>query len=312
MTEDFDLRRHDALFASRCTAAEWERIRAFRDQPNFMAGPRRHEGTMRPFFAHNLILNKVVTEAWRFQILVFTLYLDSVRDPSVPRSGLTVANLQRICTQLQLASPGRVYAFLNVMKFGGYLSAQRSTSDSRLVHLTPTPRFLEIVEEWNDNIFASIDAASGSDLVGDKARFPDLGREMRTRGAEGLLAGWLPLDPFPEVFHFASTDGGWLLMEHIVLRSITGDQQLQRGPVQLSIRSLAKQFSGSRSNLLRLLDRAYEMDLLDEPPGVNGLVRPSSRLCCAFLTFMASFLGFFEMHTKAALAARTPELLACD
>ena len=42
------------------------------------------------------------------------------------------------------------------------------------------------------------------------------------------------------------------------------------------------------------------------------LVRPSSRLAYAFLTFMASFLGFFEMHTKAALAARSPELLACD
>ena len=234
---------------------------------------------------------------------MFTLYLHATRDADDPASGLTVANLQRICRRLDLASPGRVYAFLNVMKLGGYLVARRSAADNRVVQLEPTARFMQIVEEWNDNIFASIDAATGSNLLAARQDYPELGREMRIRGAVGLLAGWLPLDPFPEVFHFAASDGGWLLMERVVLASLEGEETLRRNPVELSIRSAAQQFSGSRSNLLRLLRSGHELGLLDQPPG-SGAIHFSDRMTCAFLAFMASLLGYFQVHAQAALAAR--------
>ncbi|PLK27497.1 hypothetical protein [Novosphingobium sp. TH158] len=303
MSDCLDIRKHDALFASRMPEAEWNRIVAFRNLPRFLDGVRRHEGVMQPFFAYNLILNKVVAEVWRFQILVFTLYLHATRDPGDPRSGLTVANLQRVCRQLGLASPGRVSAFLNVMKLGGYLTPVRSKLDSRVVHLEPTGRFMAIVEEWNDNIFASVDAAAGSNLLEIRRDFPELGREMRIRGAQGLLAGWQPIDPFPEVLHFAASDGGWLLMEHVALASITGDAELRRSAVELSIRSAAGRFGGSRSNLLRLLASGHEQGLLDEPPGRTGQIRFSDLMICSFLTFMASFLGYFQMHAQAAIDA---------
>lgn len=301
--EVLDLSIYDDMFASRMPPQEWDRIRTFRSQPNFLDGVRKHEGIMQPFFAHNFILNRVVTEIWRFQMLVFALYLDSTRDPDDARSGLTVANLQRICGKLGLASPGRVFAFLNVMKVGGYLSSVRSSKDARVIHLVPTARFMAIVEEWNDNIFASIDAAAGSDLVGQRVLRPQLGQEMRTRGAIGLLDGWLPLDPFPEGCHFASSDGGWLLMERVVLDSIQDDWILRPNPVELSIRSAASQFGCSRTNLLRLLDEGFEMGLVEERPRNGGGIRFSKLMISAFLTFMASFLGYFQLHTHAALAA---------
>lgn len=305
-----DLAAHDAEFAARMDASAWARIRRFRDYPRFLDGVRRHEGVMQPFFANNLVLNRVVTEVWRFQILVFTLYLHATRDAADPRSGLTVGNLQRICAKLNLASPGRVNALLNIMKFGGYLAASRSQGDSRVVQLEPTLRFMAIVEEWNANIFASIDAATagadqrryGPDMLADlHARHPELGRGMRTHGAEGLLDGWSPIDPFTEVIHFAASDGGWLMMEHLVLRAMKGGNSICITPVALNMRATARQFGGSRSNLMRLLETGYEIGLLDEPPRGGSNVVLSSRMVCSFLTFMASFLGYFEESAAAAL-----------
>ncbi len=307
MTEFLDLGAHDDLFAARTTPADWARIAAFRDRPHFLDGVRRHEGVMQPFFAHNFILNRVVTEVWRFQMLVFTLFLADTRDPADPRTGLTVGNLQRICAAKKLASAGRVTAFLNIMKLGGYLAASRSTIDSRVVHLEPTALFTRIVEEWNDNIFAAIDAASAGaasplgSLVALRARHPALGRLMRTSGAEGLLAGWDPLGPFPETYHFAATDGGWLMIEHLVIRAIAGQTRVHIEPVALTMRAAAKQFGGSRSNLMRALDSGYATGLLDEPPRGGSHVVLSPRMACAFLAFMASFLGYFEQHARIAL-----------
>ena len=306
MAEHLDIRAHDALFASRTSPGEWTRIAAFRDHPAFLDGVRRHENVMQPFFAHNLILNRVVTEVWRFQILVILLYQHDIRDARDPRTGLTITNLQRSCARLDLASPGRVHAFLNIMKLGGYLVAARSPIDSRVVHLEPTPRFMAIVEEWNDQIFAAIDAAvpEGA-LTGLRARHPELGRHMRTSGAEGLIAGWDPLGPFPEVFHFASSDGGWLMMEHLVLRAMRPDNRIRIEPVALNMRATARQFGGSRSNLIRMLEAGYELGLLELPPRGGSCILLSSRMTCAFLAFMASFLGYFQHHSGIALARIT-------
>jgi hypothetical protein len=305
MAKRLDITAYDTHFATRTSAEDWARIVTFRDSPRFMAGVRRHEGVMQPFFAHNLILNKVVTEVWRFQMLVFTLYLHDTRNPLDPRSGLTVTNLQKICTQLNLASPGRVYAFLNIMRVGGYLTSVRVPEDSRVTRLEPTARFIEIVEEWNDNIFAAIDAAAPEgDLLGQRQQHPQLGRMMRTSGAEGLLAGWLPLDPFPEVFHFAAADGGWLLMEHIALCSIRDGREMEMAidGIALDLRAYAKQFGGSRSNLQRLLESGYELGLLEASPRSGTHVAFSPQMVCAFLGFMSSFLSFFQIHSRIALA----------
>lgn len=294
--------QHDDLFASR-SGADWDRIVAFRNLPHFLDGARRHEGVMAPFFINNLILNKVVLEAWRFQMIVFTLYLHSTRDPADPRSGLTVGNLSRICKQLELASSGRVFAFLNIMKLGGYLTSVRSPLDSRIVHLEPTPRFVATVEEWNDGIFAAIDAAAqNANVAGLRALYPELGEGMRVSGAEGLLAGWKPLDPFPEVTHFANADGGWMLMERAVAASLRDPAGLSVAPLSVNLRHHARDFAGSRSNLRRLLEGAYDLGLLDAPPQGGAHIILSSRMLCAFLSFIASYLGYFHHHTKIALA----------
>jgi hypothetical protein len=302
MAENFDISRHDALFASRMTANEWQRILAFRNLPDFLAGIRTHEGAMLPFFTRDRFINKLATEEWRFQMIVFTLYLHETRIEGDPRTGLSVSNFQRVTKSLKLASAGRAYAFLNIMKLAGYLSSDRDSIDARVIRLAPTPLFLGIVEEWNNNIFAAIDAADPeSQLLQLSQRHPDLGRKMRTSGAEEILDGWVAMAPFPEVHHFAAADGGWMLMESIISASLHGTPPTSIESASLNLRECAHSFGGSRTNLKRLLDRAYDLGLLDFPAREGAPIRFSSVMICSFLTFMASFLGTFQRHSRIGL-----------
>ena len=71
------------------------------------------------------------------------------------------------------------------------------------------------------------------------------------------------------------------------------------------MRAAATQFGGSRTNLIRTLEAGHELGLLAAPPRGGGHIVPSSRMACAFLAFMASFLGYFQHHTRIALARIT-------
>lgn len=302
MVDHIDIGAFDDEFAARMTPPEWHRIATFRNHPHFLKGVARHDGAMRPLFGNNFLLSKVVTEAWRFQILTFILYLHEAFGVDDPHNGLTLSNLQKICSRLGLASPGRVYAYLNILKLAGYLASERSAIDARVTMLIPTDRFMKIVEQWNDNIFASIDAANpDAALTRWRSVHPELGRGMRTSGAEGLLAGWRPLAAFPEVEHFASSDGGWMMMEYVVARQIGDDGRLRAMPVNLKLRQQAQLFGGSRTNLVRLLDEAAAQGLITEPSkgGQNVVFAP--RMTCAFLAFIASYLSNFEHHARIAL-----------
>jgi hypothetical protein len=204
--EHYNIATFDTVFAARTSAVEWQRILSFRSQPGFAAALPTYAALMPQYFADNTLLNKVVTEAWRFEMLVYTLYLYDTRDPADPGSGLTLSNLQRICAQQNCASKGRVLAILSLMRVGGYLRQQKSELDSRIKHLEPTKKFVPVVEGWNNRIFQIIDAViPEGQLAARHGAEPRFGWDMRRRGAEGLIAGFKLLDPFPEVDHFVSS-----------------------------------------------------------------------------------------------------------
>ena len=162
------------------SAEEWSRILAFRQQPLFHRALPTYAKLMLQYFSDNLILNRVVTEAWRFEMLVYTLYLHDMFDPAVPGSGLTLSNLQDICKRQQCASPGRVTAILGIMRIGGFVRQQSSAGDRRIKHLVPSKKFMDIVEGWNNRIFQIIDAVCPGDNLAETHRsVPHLGRAMR-------------------------------------------------------------------------------------------------------------------------------------
>ena len=278
-------------------------MRSFRDQPHFLDSVLVYDALMPALFVNNFIMNKVVPEAWRFQMLVFTLHLYDTRDPARPTSGLTSSNLKRLCAAQGIASPGRVTAFLGVMRLGGHLARLRSAADNRVVQLQPTATFVAVVEAWNDAIFTILDTVDpGGDFTGQRAAHDRLGWDMRRGGAETLLAGWRPLEPFPEVSHFVSRDGGWVLLTHIVASSLRAHGGTKLEPVAVDLPALGKQFGISRSQLRALLESAHGAGLLDAPPRNGSRVVPSSILVCAYLAWLASYLENYRRCTLAALS----------
>jgi hypothetical protein len=308
MAVGWQLDRFDALFAARVDSRDvgirWPEIAAFRNTPTFLDAVLRYDAISGPFYGHQFLLNKVVPEAWRFQMIVFLLHLHDTRDPADMRSGLTLANFQRVCATLQLASAGRAFAFLNIMRAGGYLERCPAGVDRRVVHLEPTARFIDTVERWNIGIFSLIDTALPSaGLVVAHTSDPLLGRAMRRHSAEKLLAGWRPLAAFPEVEHFAARDGGWMLLARMMALALR--HGIER-PVTIDLALFGKEFGSSRSQLRRILESAHSEGLLEAPPQNGSTIYPSPQLACAFATWLASYLASY--HDSATAAFRSSGL----
>jgi hypothetical protein len=301
LSTPFRLDGFDAELSSRTTAEEWQRILVLRNHPDFLKGLARYGELIPDYFSNNIILNRVVTEAWRFEMLVYCLHLYDTRDPVDPRSGLTVANLQRICARQQCASRGRVLAILGIMRLGGYLRRIKSARDSRVVQLEPSEGFVGVVEGWNRRIFEIIDAiAPEGELARRHAVHPRFGWEMRRRGAEAVLAGWKLLDPFPEVNHFVSRDGGWMLLLTCVAKALEQGGRRDIASVSLDLKIFGARFGVSRSHLRRVLESAFAEGLLDAPPRNGADIRLSGKLVASFLACMASELGFYRGHALTA------------
>jgi hypothetical protein len=296
----FRIHEFDDELASRTTPEEWQRTLSLRDHLDFIKGLFAYSTLMPQYFSDNIILNKVVTEVWRFEILVYTLHLYDTRDPADPRSGLTVSNLQTICAEQKCASRGRVLSILGMMGIAGYLRRIKSAQDSRVMQLEPSAAFVAIVEGWNHRIFQIIDAIIPEGMLAHAhdthQRF---GWEMRRRGAENLLKGWKLLDPYPEVNHFVSKDGGWMLLLTCVAEALRLGGGTRIMPVSIDLAAFGPKFGVSRSHLRRLLESAHAAGLLDAPPRNGGHIQLSGKLVASFLACMASELGHYREQALA-------------
>jgi hypothetical protein len=290
----------DSELAERSNKDECERIIALRSHPRFLEGLKSYAALIPDYFSNNLVLNRVVTEAWRFEILVYLLYLYDTKDSSDPRSGLTLSNLQKLCKQQNVASSGRVLAIVGIMRFGGYLERIKATRDNRVVQLKPSEAFVDIVEGWNYRLLTIIDSIMQEENLTDYySGHPRFGWVMRRRGAEDLIAGWKLLEKFPEVNHFLKSDGGWMLLLTCVAKSLALGAYKTIEPISLDLRFFGATFGVSRSHLRRLLESAFAQGLLDMPPRNGSTILLSERLVASFLTCMASELSFYLLQARA-------------
>ena len=311
MPRRFSLDCNDGEFRTRTTPDEWRRILVLRNHRHFLRGLFAYEELMPAYFANNVILNKVVTEAWRFEMLVYTLHLYDSRDPADPASGLTVANLTRVCARQNCASRGRVAAILGIMQLAGYLHRRRSRTDARIVHLEPSKEFVQVVEGWNQRLLQIIDAIDKTGgLACDHLAYPRFGWDMRERGAQVLLGGWKLLDPFPEVDHFVTRDGGWMLLLSCVAKALRSSNGAEIEPVAFDLGTFGARFGVSRSHLRRLLESAHAIGLLDAPPHNGQHIVLSERLVASFLACQASELGNYRQWALATQKELTRELTA--
>ncbi len=185
---------------------------------------------------------------------------------------------------------------MGLLRLAGYLQSVPSPLDKRVVHLAPTPKFLRLVEAWNRHILACIDTITPeADLLRCHEAHPRFGWDMRECGAQALLAGWRPLDPFPEVFGFFSCNGGFMLLLHAVARTIREGAGREIVPVSIDLAAFGKRFGASRSQLRRLLDHASLRGHLQEPPRSGSHIVLSPLLLSAFVGWTASELGNYRL-----------------
>ena len=271
-----------------------------RNTPLFHAALPAYNTLISNYFAEHAILTRLVTEAWRFEMLVYALHLYDQREPEDSRSGLTTINLQKICAQQKCASAGRVLAMVRVLRVAGYLHRHHSDLDSRVVQLVPSAKFIGLVEGWNRRIFEIIDRVFPRlGLANHHEKQSCFGWEMRRRGAEHLLDGWKLLDPFPEVEHFVTSDGGWMLLLHCVAETLKFDTQ-ELAPVTVDLVKFGHKFGVSRSHLRRLLESAHAKGLLYAPPHNGAHVQLAPHLVASFLNCMASELDNYRRWGMAA------------
>jgi hypothetical protein len=290
----------DIEFSARAQPDEWQRTLETRNQRNFVNAVLKYHAELPHRSSGNTILNKVVAEAARYELLTYTLYLYDIRDPANPRSGLTITNLEKLCIRQNCASPGRVRAYIGLMWSAGYLKRHQSKTDSRVAHFEPTKKLMDIVEGWNHEIFKTIDDIFPADgLARRHSTEPRFGWDMRRNATEEVIAGWRPFELFPEVYHFISHDAGWLFLLHMI-----GEMMRQSGgthivPVQVDLPEFGARFGVSRSHLRRLLESAFEKGLLEQPPQNGTHIVLSRRLVAAYFMSMASELSFYRTHALA-------------
>jgi hypothetical protein len=287
----------DALFSARTNGVEWQRIVEIRDQPNFTGAVLDYHRQLPKRCSGNFLLNKLIAEAARYEILAYSLYLNEKRDFDNPRSGLTVTSLEKICVQQNCASPGRVRAIITLMWVGGYLKRVQSAVDSRIIHYEVTPKLMDIIESWNHEIFKTIDAVFPAEMLAARhLSEPRFGPNMRVNGVKQVLTGWRPYAVFPEVFHFISHDAGWMLLIHCIGAMMENKDTHSIKPVSVDLPSFGAQFGVSRSHLRRLLETAYDKGLLDAPPKNGSHILPSRRLVASYFLSMAQELQFYRHH----------------
>lgn len=301
MIGSLELHAYDHEFSSRTTSQDWQRILELRDHPRMLDGVLAYDDLIGNFFAGNVLLNRVVVEFARFQMIVYMLYLYDTADPADPRTGLTISRLQQISKMQGLLSRGGIATFVSLLRLAGYLHRIPSPLDKRVVHLAPTQKFLTLVEQWNRHIFQCIDVITpDACLTRCHEMHPRFGWEMRGRGAETLLAGWKPLDPFPETFPFFRCTGGFMLLLHAVAKTIREGARREIVPVSIDLASFGKRFGASHSQLRRLLEGAHARGHLLAPPRNGAHIVVSQRLLSAFVGWAASELGNYRLWGLSA------------
>ena len=137
------------------------------------------------------------------------------------------------------------------------------------------------------------------------AAHPRFGWDMRERGAQFLLAGWQPVEPFPEAMHFVACDGGWMLLCHCVAEILRLGEYREIVPVTVDLAQFGRRFGVSRSHLRRVLESAHQKGLLVEPPRNGRHVLMSERLLASYLGAQAFELGTYRACAHAVQHALT-------
>ncbi|WP_035716374.1 hypothetical protein [Azorhizobium doebereinerae] len=280
-----------------------ETAERLRSRPEFQDALRKYAVGMVRLYRASPILNKLVNEQGRFLISSLALQLHLHRDPADPFDGLTLSRLREVCSAHGVASPGRVMAFLALMRMAGFVEPSAAAGDRRTKVLVPTARMMDHVRLFTVIHLKAIDTLfPGTDTVSHLDRDPGfLDAFHRAAGGYFLRGVRLP-DGFPEIAVFTEADAGYMVLLTLFLQLPTQDRRAVPSMVDLPLAAAAKRFGVSRSHMANLFRAAQAKGFLDaQGSGGRGLHIQPALISLVERWFAANMALMAQSAAEAAL-----------
>jgi DNA-binding MarR family transcriptional regulator len=192
----------------------------------------------------------------RFFYAIFARYLDAGEE------GLTFSSMRAICAKAGYGTQTRARAMLIHMRLIGFIKPDPDPVDRRVKRYIPSPAMKTAFQEaLKAELTALALIAPEATPAITRLSEPQFFRVyIRTLG-EGTIDILKQEKPNPTQL-FARRDAGLLVLYRMLLSGEEGDVYPPRGPVQMSVAGLAKQFKVSRSHVLKLMRDAEEKNYL--------------------------------------------------
>jgi hypothetical protein len=265
---------------------------------------------MHRMFKAERVARFLVNETARSLISNICIYADLDFDPATPGTGLTVRKLQRLCSARGLASPGRVFAFVNMMRLSGYLRTE-PVQDQRYKILRPTDKLHAYRRDLMQCIFSAVDIVSHRGDYAQRASDPATDRQiLRVAGSDYFERGLLLLDYHPDIKMFADRDGGYhFLLELLHLSGFFSGDYAPGRTLDISLTQMGLRCFLSRSHLRSILNDAAERGLIAfaTGPGITiTLQNTLTRLYDQHVAILLAYYGNMVDNRVSGGAGGTP------
>jgi hypothetical protein len=274
-------------------------VAALRAHPGFEAAAREAAQGFIDLYQGNFLLNRILNDRGRFVLSLLAIDLHFQADLAGAHGGLTAARLKAAARSLDVCSPGRVVAFLAMLRLLR-LVVPGPAKDRRLRPLIASERFVEMHRlRWRCGLAALAPMLPEARLAVERIdddRF--LGIFVRAL-AEPFKAGWRLLEGAQILSVFAERDAGMV----VALALVVARQDV--GPSPLA--DLARRFHVSRAHVLETLRAAEQKGLVrrSEPRG-GFLAEPP--LVDALHDFLGAVFVTQAHAARVALAAEASSL----
>ncbi len=250
------------------------------------------------------VLNKMINEEGRFLISSLALQLHLNRDPAVPGDGLTLTRLRAVCAAHGVASPGRVMAFLALMRLAGFVTADTGSGAKRAKVLVPTARMMGHVRLFTAIQLKVIDTLlPGADYSARLGRDPAfLEAFHRAAGGYFLRGARLP-DAFPQLSTFTAMDAGYMVLLTLFLQLPTQDGHAVPGVVDLPHDAAARRFGVSRSHMANLMRNAQAAGFLQATGSSGRGLHVGASLIALVEGWFAAQMALMAQSASEAAAA---------
>jgi DNA-binding MarR family transcriptional regulator len=217
--------------------------------------------------------------------------------------GVTLSALQALCAELGIASPGRAAAMMTHLRRIGYIKPDPDPTDRRTRRFIASANMLNAFQTFIRNELSAIALIEpAAQQVADRLTEPEIYKPYCRQMGVGLFR--LVSTPRTASTVFSERNGGIVILYNLAISGEEGDVYPPRGPVRVSVASLARKSGVSRSHVLRLLRDAENLGLLrrSADDGICFLEEPL-RIALSRL-HATSFIGHASFAHCALQAAR--------